>query len=339
MSKSRDPRKALAGQQWGKLEAVYEEEEEEEEDEELTPRASTFFNVSPDHFPPLSGKISMETASSSSIPMAAETEESQKVTAKSYKGKNIDTPIKKLTTRHDEITISESKSGDSSVNPNQNRQGRAKSAEEFKHKIFLFQLQLSPRDVVRDGGGLIIPKEQIDNHCPALSIAMRTDKLVTLVIFTDAQYVDWIMKIFFDVDSDAYMIIDGWEGFVEGHNLEAMDVIKFYRPVPPAHEMHFLVECVKREKTAAGTSQTDQLGGAKKDGNGGDCGNRGGDGGGGGGGGGRSDGGGSGGKWKTMCCWIPKNQHGGREKAVMILEEEEALLMTDSTWEEMIALK
>ncbi|KAI7994450.1 hypothetical protein LOK49_LG11G01895 [Camellia lanceoleosa] len=111
MSKSRDPRKALAGQQWEKLEAVYEEEEEEEDEEELAPSTSTFFNVSPDHFPPLSGKISMETASSSSIPMAAETEESQKVTAKSYKGKNIDTPFKKLTTRHDEITISESKSG------------------------------------------------------------------------------------------------------------------------------------------------------------------------------------------------------------------------------------
>ncbi|CAL5353449.1 unnamed protein product [Camellia sinensis] len=63
------------------------------------------------------------------------------------------------------------------------------------------------------------------------------------------------------------MLSDGWDGFVNKHGLEAMDVIRFYKPVQPLHEGHCLIECVKREEAASRTSsgQNDQLGGAEND--------------------------------------------------------------------------
>ncbi|GFZ02076.1 hypothetical protein Acr_15g0006850 [Actinidia rufa] len=49
----------------------------------------------------------------------------------------------------------------------------------------------------------------------------------------------------------AFVITRGWQGFVNRHNLEAMDLIRFYRPEPHPHDNHYLIECVDCEKLLA----------------------------------------------------------------------------------------
>ncbi|CAL5424904.1 unnamed protein product [Camellia sinensis] len=129
---------------------------------------------------------------------------------------------------------------------------------EFKQKNFLFELQLSPSDI--GDGVLIVPEEEVRNHFHEINIPAGTNE-VERMTFTDTQNVHWCMEILFD---GAYMLADGWDGFVKEHKLEAMDMIRFYKPVRPLHEKHFLIECVKREQAACGTNQI-WLGGAKHD--------------------------------------------------------------------------
>ncbi|CAL5353455.1 unnamed protein product [Camellia sinensis] len=129
---------------------------------------------------------------------------------------------------------------------------------EFKQKNFLFELQLSPSDI--GDGVLIVPEEEVRNHFHEINIPAGTNE-VERMTFTDTQNVHWCMEILFD---GAYMLADGWDGFVKEHKLEAKDMIRFYKPAGPLHEKHFLIECVKREQAACGTNQI-WLGGAKHD--------------------------------------------------------------------------
>ncbi|KAI7984374.1 AP2/ERF and B3 domain-containing transcription factor RAV1 [Camellia lanceoleosa] len=144
------------------------------------------------------------------------------------------------------------------------KRGEAKkdNPPEFNPENFLFELQLTPPSSFV----LIIPKEDVINHFPAIEIPRgRT------LHFTDAQNKDWSMTIFFADLHDAYMVVGGWEGFVNKHRLQDMDAIRYYKPVRPLHEGHFLIECVKREDDAYETiSQSGQLGGAENEGDGGD---------------------------------------------------------------------
>ncbi|CAL5353433.1 unnamed protein product [Camellia sinensis] len=189
--------------------------------------------------------------------------------------------------------------------------------QEFRQENFLFQLQLTPTDV--GYCRIIIPKEDVRTHFPAVKIPTVTHKMERLY-FTDTQNKDWCMKIIFSSQVDAYMIINGWGRFVKKHNLEAMDVIRFYKPVQPLHGWHFLIDCVKGEKAK---DSMIELGKAKNDGNGGDGSKKGGDNKEGGDRGGVSESGGSScGKGKIICCWGWKNQRGGPERAVMMTLEE-----------------
>lgn len=43
----------------------------------------------------------------------------------------------------------------------------------------------------------------------------------------------------------SYVIVKGWEEFVQKHKLGAMDVIRFFKPVNPSHKKHFLIEIIK----------------------------------------------------------------------------------------------
>ncbi|CAL5353453.1 unnamed protein product [Camellia sinensis] len=200
---------------------------------------------------------------------------------------------------------------------------------EFKPENFLFQLELTifPDSSYNSFEWLVLPKEEVRNHFPAIEIPHgRRLKL------TDTRNKDWSMSIFFAEDLDAYIIAGEWEGFANKHRLETMDEIRFYKPVLPLHEGHFLIECVKGEEAGGGTSsKNDQLGGAKKDGNRGDRANRGGRNHGGG-RGGASRSGSSPGKGKTIFCWTWKNQRGGQERVVMAVEE--FLQLIDNAWEE-----
>ncbi|THG12792.1 hypothetical protein TEA_009717 [Camellia sinensis var. sinensis] len=152
---------------------------------------------------------------------------------------------------------------------------------EFKLENFLFKQQLTSGYV--SDNRLKLPKEEMINHFPAIEIppGIRLN-------FTDARNEDWTMTIFFAKVLDTYIILDGWEGFVNKHRGEAASVAE----------------------AEAGTASHDgELGGAKKDGNGGNRANKGGrnhggsNGGGGDGGGGQSRGDGSPRKEKITCYW------------------------------------
>ncbi|CAL5440964.1 unnamed protein product [Camellia sinensis] len=113
---------------------------------------------------------------------------------------------------------------------------------------------------------IVISKEDIRIHFPAVKIPAVTHKMERLY-FTDTQNKDWCMKIIFSSQVDLYMIINGWGRFVKKHNLEAMDVIRFYKSFQPLHGWHFLIDCVKGEKA---NDSMIELRKAKNDGNGGD---------------------------------------------------------------------
>ncbi|THG23866.1 hypothetical protein TEA_000883 [Camellia sinensis var. sinensis] len=114
--------------------------------------------------------------------------------------------------------------------------------------------------------------EEVRNHFPVVEKPGGKRQLYV----NDAQNNDWSMAIFFNQDIDAYVLMDGWKGFVSKHKLEEMDVIRFYKPVCPAHEGLFLVECVKIEDAAPGTtSQDDQSNDGEWGNVWGDCTNRG----------------------------------------------------------------
>ncbi|KAL6978822.1 hypothetical protein U1Q18_020490, partial [Sarracenia purpurea var. burkii] len=117
---------------------------------------------------------------------------------------------------------------------------------EFRPENFLFRLELDSSDI--GYRRIFIPKEEVTNHFPEIKVTRRNKMTMR---FTDAQNKDWYMDIIL-YNPYSYMIIDGWSGFVKEHNLEAMDVIKFYKPVQPLHMKHFLIEYVKREGEKVG---------------------------------------------------------------------------------------
>ncbi|CAL5353434.1 unnamed protein product [Camellia sinensis] len=111
---------------------------------------------------------------------------------------------------------------------------------EFKPENFLFELRLTTS--CAGDRWLVLPKEKVRNHFPALN-----NPAGRKLNFTDARNKDWTMTFFFVKDLGVYMLIDGWEEFVKKHGLEAQDVIRFYKPVQPLHEGHLLIECVKKK--------------------------------------------------------------------------------------------
>ncbi|CAL5353438.1 unnamed protein product [Camellia sinensis] len=186
---------------------------------------------------------------------------------------------------------------------------------EFKPGSFLFQQQMTSTSK----SVLNLPKEEVRKHFPEIEIPDGRR-----LHFTDAQNMDWPMIISFAQNTDAYMLTDGWDGFVNKHGLEAMDVIRFYKPVQPLHEGHFLIECVKREEAASGTSsgQNDQLGWGDRASSGKHA--------------GPSPHCGSPGKGRTRSCWTGNNKPGGRKRAIKALEE--FLQATVGDWEAMVLI-
>ena len=63
-------------------------------------------------------------------------------------------------------------------------------------------------------------------HFSALRIPVPSHKMERLY-FTDARNKEWCLKFMFL--SGMYMIVDGWEGFVNQHKMDAGDAIRFYK--------------------------------------------------------------------------------------------------------------
>ncbi|KAI8574238.1 hypothetical protein RHMOL_Rhmol01G0339500 [Rhododendron molle] len=108
---------------------------------------------------------------------------------------------------------------------------------EFRPENFLFPLQLD------QNARISLPRVKVLIHLPEVRIPPGIQKTVTIKL-TDSQRKNWLMDIVrYDVSS--YRIVKGWEEFVQKHELGAMDVIRFYKPVNPSHKKHFLIEIVK----------------------------------------------------------------------------------------------
>ncbi|KAL6967987.1 hypothetical protein U1Q18_033791 [Sarracenia purpurea var. burkii] len=110
---------------------------------------------------------------------------------------------------------------------------------------FLFQMHLTPRDV-RDWR-LSIPFEIAKNHFPLVTETthgiFRED-----ILISDAQNYQWPMRFIFYPRRKTCTITRDWQRFVDFHRLEAKDLIRFYRPHPRAHDMHYLIEIIENEK-------------------------------------------------------------------------------------------
>ncbi|XP_057473717.1 uncharacterized protein LOC130762091 [Actinidia eriantha] len=139
---------------------------------------------------------------------------------------------------------------------------------EFRKDNFLFQIEMSPGDV--GYSNLFISSNDVRNHFPEIDID-PLDRMTEIIKFTDAQNKDWYMDVM-RYNSDFYMIIEGWDGFVTERNLKAKDLINFYAPVQPSHKKHFLIERVRNDDENHPTQQ----GSTKNEGDEGKQGDRGG---------------------------------------------------------------
>ncbi|GFY99395.1 hypothetical protein Acr_13g0007960 [Actinidia rufa] len=122
-------------------------------------------------------------------------------------------------------------------------EGNVAQVPKFRWKKFLFQLEMTPGDVGHKR--LFIHNDDVMSHFPLFYIPEKF-RTADIIKFTDAHNKDWYMDVM-RYSSDFYVIIEGWDGFVKERNLKAKDVIKFYEPVQPSHEQHFLIECVRNE--------------------------------------------------------------------------------------------
>ncbi|KAI8574250.1 hypothetical protein RHMOL_Rhmol01G0340500 [Rhododendron molle] len=124
-------------------------------------------------------------------------------------------------------------------------------APEFRAEDLLFELELGESDIWMSR--LFLPFERVHEHFPAIRIPKRSQKKV-VVKFTDAQGKNWYMEIV-RYTAEKYMIIKWWDEFVKNHRLEAMDVIRFYKPENHSHSKHFFIEIVKKKDGWASSNQ------------------------------------------------------------------------------------
>ncbi|XP_057506154.1 uncharacterized protein LOC130789420 [Actinidia eriantha] len=126
---------------------------------------------------------------------------------------------------------------------------------EFEEENFLFQKRLMLHEVRNLSQRLLpLPKKKVKKHFSALRIPAPSHKMERLY-FTDARNKEWCWKFMFD--SGEYVVVDGWEGFVDEHKVDAGDKIRFYkfaesRKLHP--ERHFLIQHVKKATVQVSTN-------------------------------------------------------------------------------------
>ncbi|KAL7263965.1 hypothetical protein ACSBR1_002003 [Camellia fascicularis] len=113
---------------------------------------------------------------------------------------------------------------------------------EFRPENFLFQYQLNANDT--GYFRLFIPSAIVTNYLPRIMIGPANDRRNILKL-TDDRGKDWYMNIYYYC-TDACIVLDGWDEYVEERILEPDGVIRFYRPVWPSHANHFLIKYVKK---------------------------------------------------------------------------------------------
>ncbi|KAL7179489.1 hypothetical protein ACSBR1_042809 [Camellia fascicularis] len=112
---------------------------------------------------------------------------------------------------------------------------------QFHKEDFVFELQLTQDDIEYT---LYIPEQTATEHFPPVPI--YEDWYKGQIKIFDTQNQNWNMTIVYIRLSACFFIKTWWDEFVTRHNLEAMDVIRFYRPPSPLHKFHFLIKHDRR---------------------------------------------------------------------------------------------
>ncbi|KAG5567252.1 hypothetical protein RHGRI_002717 [Rhododendron griersonianum] len=133
------------------------------------------------------------------------------------------------------------------------RQENLATTPEFRRENFLFRIELNTADI--GYCRLFIPGREVEIHFPAIKQIHGTRRKKEIAKFTDAGNKNWYMDII-RYDAGSYMIMDGWDEFVKEHRLEAMDSIRFYKPVHPSHKKHFLVEIARKVEAETNPTQS-----------------------------------------------------------------------------------
>ncbi|GFZ20104.1 hypothetical protein Acr_28g0008090 [Actinidia rufa] len=165
-------------------------------------------------------------------------------------------PVQLLSSRHFLIKFvrrgqtepdSTSGGGDSHVTQKHDELGESSNPNMVAENMgtFLFEVYLTRTDVKEDR--LLIPIEQALGHFPPL--ANRHMTYVENIKVIDPYYRNLSLTVTYDIGPCAFVIESKWwKYYVKRHKLEAMDVIRFYRPVSPSQDNHFWVDFVKRSQ-------------------------------------------------------------------------------------------
>ncbi|KAG5514803.1 hypothetical protein RHGRI_035999 [Rhododendron griersonianum] len=119
-------------------------------------------------------------------------------------------------------------------------------------ETFLFEQQLDSNDVERRQ--IRIPWEKAEKHFPPHTGLNFSHE----VLVSDTRNESWTMRISDHRLKRQYGIEVGWPKFATKYNLEAMDVVRFYRPLNPnpSQKYHYLIEC--RKSTEGNTRRNEK---------------------------------------------------------------------------------
>ena len=110
---------------------------------------------------------------------------------------------------------------------------------------------MTPKDVQLDR--LSIPMEQALDHFPPL--ADRRDNYDEKIKISDPENLHLNMTLKCDLSEYAFVMDNEWSNWwselVRWHKLKAMDVVRFYKPLQPLQENHYLIDFVKRSQQVA----------------------------------------------------------------------------------------
>ncbi|XP_058196591.1 uncharacterized protein LOC131312684 isoform X1 [Rhododendron vialii] len=107
---------------------------------------------------------------------------------------------------------------------------------------FLFEVLVTPGDVMLNK--LLIPEEAALKCFPPLADCQEPYK--KKIKISDPQNFDWPMTVRYDPLELFFILENKWQIFAISNNVETLDKIRFYKPVPRSDDNHYLVEIVKR---------------------------------------------------------------------------------------------
>ncbi|XP_028062233.1 uncharacterized protein LOC114265610 [Camellia sinensis] len=194
------------------------------------------------------GDVQRQEEEETDTEAAADTEVSDKLVVLSSGEENDDLPSKKQ--KYASLNkLSHVKSGPDprhSSRHDKNEADQSSSTEpqgifaDFKKENFLFEVQLSPIDYQKKT--LTIPWETVEKYFHAADTGSQSE--INVTFFSKYNVKSPLMKLLISPQPGAHMVeITGWSQFFAAQNLNAKDLIRFYKPLYllPENE-HYLLD-------------------------------------------------------------------------------------------------